>query len=72
MTDYYFEVNEIKKQLILEDYQKNKIIVQYEFHPKDSLFKLILKKNVVVSKMMNWQDLPALKDKTHCTIDEIK
>lgn len=72
MTDYYFEVNEIKKQLILEDYQKNKIIVQYEFHPKDSIFKLILKKNVVVSKMMNWQDLPALKDKTHCTIDEIK
>jgi hypothetical protein len=31
-----------------------------------------LKKNVVVSKMMNWQDLPALKDKTHYTVDEIK
>jgi hypothetical protein len=72
MTDYHFEVNELKKQLILEDYQKNKMIVEYEFNPKDSIFKLILKKNVVVSKMMNWQDLPALKDKTHYTVDEIK
>lgn len=72
MTDYHFEVNEIKKQLILEDYQKNKIIVEYEFNPKDSIFKLILQKNVVVSKMMNWRNLPALKDKIHYTIDEIK
>lgn len=72
MTDYHFEVNELKRQLILEDYQKNKITAEYEFNLKDSIFKLILKKNVVVSKMMNWQDLPALKDKTHYTVDEIK
>lgn len=71
MTDYHFEVNELKKQLLLEDYQKNKIKVKYEFNPKDSIFKLSFKKYIIVSKGMNWRDLPALQNKTHYTIDEI-
>lgn len=72
MTDYHFEVNELKKQLVLEDYRKNKIIAHYEFNPKDGIFKLLLKKYIIVSKMLNWQALPALQHRTHYTIDEIK
>jgi len=72
MTDYHFEIDSIKKQLLLEDYQKKSICVNYDFTKKDSTFKLQLKNYYIVSKAINWRKLPALQNQTHYTIDQIQ
>ncbi len=72
MTDYHFEMDSIKKQLLLQDYQKNTICVDYDFTKKDSTFKLQFKNYSIVLKALNWRKLPALQNQTHYTIDQIQ
>ena len=72
MTDYHFEMDSIKKQLLLQDYQKNTICVDYDFTKKDSTFRLRFKNYSIVSKAINWRKLPALQNQTHYTIDQIQ
>lgn len=72
MTDYHFEMDSIKKQLLLQDYKKNTICVDYDFTKKDSTFRLQFKNYCVVSKAINWRKLPALQNQTHYTIDQIQ
>ena len=72
ITDYHFEMDSIKKQLLLQDYQKNTICVDYDFTKKDSTFKLQFKNYCIFSKAINWRKLPALQNQTHYTIDQIQ
>ena len=72
MTDYHFEMDSIKKQLLLQDYKKNTICVDYDFTKKDSTFRLRFKNYSIVSKAINWRKLPALQNQTHYTIDQIQ
>lgn len=72
MTDYFFENNRFTKQLILQKYNKNKIVVQYEYIKKDSIFTLQFNNYFISSKALNWKKLPALQNQTHFTLDEIK
>ena len=72
MTDYHFEMDSIKKQLLLQDYKKNTIYVDYDFTKKDSTFRLRFKNYSIVSKAINWRKLPALQNQTHYTIDQIQ
>ena len=72
ITDYHFEMDSIKKQLLLQDYKKNTICVDYDFTKKDSTFRLRFKNYSIVSKAINWRKLPALQNQTHYTIDQIQ
>lgn len=72
MTDYHFEIDTLKKQLLLQDYKKNISCVNYDFVKKDSTFKLKFKKYYIVSRAINWRNLPALQNQTHYTIDQIQ
>lgn len=72
MTDYHFEINKEKNQLLLEDYSKNKVLVTFKFSEKDSVLNLNLNKYHIVCKAINWRKLPALQHKSHFTIDEIQ
>lgn len=72
MTDYHFEMDSIKKQLLLQDYKKNTICVDYDFTKKDSTFRLQFKNYCIDSKAINWRKLPALQNQTHYTIDQIQ
>lgn len=72
MTDYFFENNRFTKQLILQKHNKNKIVVQYEYIKKDSIFTLQFNNYFISSKALNWKKLPALQNQTHFTLDEIK
>jgi len=72
MNDYFFETNLITKQLTLQKNNKNKIVVAYEYIKKDSIFTLKFKNFLIISKALNWKQLPALQNQTHFTIDEIK
>ena len=72
ITDYHFEMDSIKKQLLLQDYKKNTIYVDYDFTKKDSTFRLRFKNYSIVSKAINWRKLPALQNQTHYTIDQIQ
>ena len=72
ITDYHFEMDSIKKQLLLQDYKNNTICVDYDFTKKDSTFRLRFKNYSIVSKAINWRKLPALQNQTHYTIDQIQ
>jgi len=75
MVDYYFEINPIKKQLELQDYKNNKITITYNYVEKTGNLQLRIGNNerwVIESKSLNWKALPALQDRMHYTIDEIK
>jgi hypothetical protein len=75
MVDYFFEMNAEKKQLEIQDYQKNKISVAYNYNEKTGALQLFLEneaKWMIEGKSLNWKALPAIQDKMHFTIDEIK
>jgi len=75
MVDYFFDDDPVNKQLILQDYNKSKIIVAYSYDIKTGDLRLTFgnsTKWVIQSKALNWKALPALQDNTHYTIDEIK
>ncbi len=72
MTDYHFDLDTINKKMYLQDYKKNKISVMYEFSKKDSTFKLQFKKYFIFTKAINWEQLPALQNRNHYTIDGIQ
>jgi hypothetical protein len=75
MVDYFFEMNAEKKQLEIQDYQKNKISVTYNYNEKTGVLQLFFENEAkwkIEGKSLNWQALPALQDKMHYTIDEIK
>lgn len=72
MTDYHFEINKLNNQLLLEDYAKNKILIAFKFSQKDAVLKLNFNKYHIVCKAINWRKLPALHDKIHFSVDEIR
>ena len=75
MIDYFFNIDPAKKQLVLQDYKQNKILVNYTYIEKTGALELRFgnkEKWVIESKSLNWKALPALEDKIHYTIDEIK
>ena len=75
MVDYFFAINAEKKQLEIQDYQKNKISVTYNYNGKTGALQLFFENEarwIIEGKSLNWKALPALQDKLHYTIDEIK
>ncbi|TDG35755.1 hypothetical protein EZJ43_12090 [Pedobacter changchengzhani] len=72
MIDYHYELDTLKKRLILQDYQRHQFEVTYEIGTTGKI-KLLMNKNLILNLMpIVWQNLPALKDGLHYTIDEIK
>lgn len=75
MVDYFFEINEEKKQLEITDYNNNKITVVYNYDEKEGVLQLLFQnksKWTINAKALNWKVLPALQHDMHYTIDEIK
>jgi hypothetical protein len=75
MIDYYFEMNIVKRQLTLHDYQGNTIILIYNYDEKTATLQLSFdnkQKWIIQSTSLNLGALPALRDNFHYTIDEIK
>ena len=75
MIDYFFEMSAVKTQLLLHDYDKNKITIAYNYAEKTGTLKLVFnnsEKWVIEGKALDWRSLPVLQDKIHYTIDEIK
>lgn len=71
-NDFYFEENQISKELTLYDYDKNKTVISYDYSVKDSIFRLGLNNQTIISKALNWKELPIFEENFHYTIDEIK
>jgi hypothetical protein len=72
MTDYHFEIDTLQKKLLLQDYHKKTIGVDYDYIKKDSTLKLKFINYCIVSKAINWRKLPALQEQIHYTIDEVQ
>lgn len=75
MADYFFEINPVKKQLKLIDYQKQEVTVTYDYAENTGLLTLKFGNNkhwVIESSALNWKGLPALQGGMHYTIDEVK
>lgn len=72
MTDYHFEINAFQTQLILENYKKEKIIVNFTFVKKDSILTVDFNKFHIVAKAIDWRKLPVLKKNLHFTVDEVQ
>lgn len=71
-NDFYFEENPISKELTLYDFDKNKTVISYDYSAKDSIFRLGLNNQTIISKALNWRELPIFEENFHYTIDEIK
>jgi len=72
MRDYHFMLDEIKKQLVLEDYQNHKITVNYNYIEQTGRLELKFDNYaqwVVDGKVLDWRALPALQDEVHGTVD---
>ncbi len=72
MMDYFFEINTIKNQITLLDYQENKIIINYQFSKSDSILTLKMNDLKIKAKAQNWRKMPALQNQSHYFIDHIK
>lgn len=72
MTDYHFKIDTLQKKLLLQDYHKKTIGVDYDYIKKDSTLILKFKNYCIVSKAINWRKLPALQKQIHYTIDEVQ
>lgn len=71
-VDYYFELNQSKKQLILIDYNSKIQIINYSYSSKDSILQLYFPDFKITAKAQYWRNLKALKNDFHWTIDQIK
>ena len=71
-TDYFFELNQSKKQIKLIDYQLKAQVLEYEYSNKDSILKLIFPNFKIISKAENWRKSEVLKNDFHFTIDAVK
>jgi hypothetical protein len=74
MIDYFSYTDPAKKQLTLIDYKKNRVLISYTYIDKTGALKLEFnsKKWIINATLIDWKSLPALQDKFHFTVDEIK
>jgi hypothetical protein len=70
--DYFFEMDSIKKQMKLIDYQSKVQFINYSYCSKDSVLQLQFPNFELVSKAQNWKKSRVLQNDFHFTIDEIK
>jgi hypothetical protein len=70
--DYFFEMDSIKKQMKLIDYQYKVQFIKYSYSSKDSVLQLQFPNFELISKAQNWRKLRVLQNDFHFTIDEIK
>ncbi len=71
-VDYYFELNQSKKQFKLIDYNSKIQIINYNYFTQDSVLQLFFPDFKITAKAQNWQKMNVLKNDFHWTIDEIK
>lgn len=72
MLDYFCE-EKANQQLELQDYSGNKTVVTYFLKNGELVLKFANKQQWhIKAKPLEWKKLPALQDKIHITIDEIK
>jgi hypothetical protein len=70
--DYVFEMDSIKNQMKLIDYQSKAQFINYHYSSKDSVLQLQFPNFELISKAQNWRKLRVLQNDFHFTIDEIK
>ncbi len=70
--DYYFEVDQSKKQFKLMSYQSKFQILTYKYSIKDSVLQLNFPDFKIIAKAQNWRKSKVLQNDFHRTIDEIK
>lgn len=61
MRDYKLSVKKESGMLELTDYNLQTMLLPYHFYPKDSLLELQYKGYLINGKVLNWNELPALK-----------
>lgn len=72
MLDYFFE-EKTNQQLEMQDYNGNKTVVTYHLKKGELVLKFANKQHWQIKAIsLEWKNLPALQDKIHITIDEIK
>ena len=71
--DFSLEINVQKHQLVLTDYDGEKIFFGYKFSAVSKILELRSSELglVIYSKSLPWQDLPLLQPLFHWTVDEI-
>ena len=76
MQDFKLEVNQVKQQLLLTDYQLKQTNMAYTHHPKDSTLTLQYTKQrqriQLQTKAINWRNLPTIKTQFHWRVDGVK
>ncbi len=70
--DYFFELNQSKKQFKLIGYNAKVQIINYNYSTQDSILQLYFPDFKIKGKERNWRNLKVLKNDFHWTIDEIK
>lgn len=71
--DFSLEINAQKHQLVLTDYDGEKIVFSYKYSPVSRVLELrsAALGLVIYSKSLPWQDLPLLQPLFHWTVDAV-
>lgn len=74
MEDFYLEINEVKNQLILTNYNSQKIRLHYKFadHSKTLTISSPELGITFYTKSLPWKQMPLLQPLFHWTVDEIR
>ena len=76
MQDYKLELNQIKNQFVLTNYNLKQTTIDYKYSSKDSLLTLKYKMDdttyQIKTKQLNWKALPLLQHNFHWTIEGIE
>ncbi len=77
MTDHYIQIDKGENRIILFNYQEEPFPIEFNYLESDSILSLQFwegkgNKIKVVSKAMNWKNLPVFKTDFHLTIDQVK
>ena len=70
--DYRFEINKLKNQIKITDYQSRNQTIYFNYSEKDSVLILNFNDFKIICKAQNWQKSRVLQNDFHWTIDEIK
>lgn len=72
--DFKLEINQIKEEFILTNYDEKKIIANYKYFETEKKLELNFKESNLIlhTKSLPWKKMPLLQPLFHWSVDEIK
>ncbi len=65
ITDYKLKINQIKRNMVLMDYDLAELTYNYKYDASQKLLYLENEQNHIIARSINWRELPALQSHFH-------